>query len=268
VRARDFITDAKKKIPAEPKAGDTTTHDFNPGWEELNYLKSRAATNGNRMAGSLQLFVPRPTSASKTRSERYKELIQNPYAWDDEGNLKPNYATWVDQSPINEAAPILKPGKAITPPGNNKPIADLWTSTAIKNSDGTYTSDWAKWVANNQQNWSSKTGYLYRVKPGALILELNYDSDAERIFDAFRNLERVPSSNDISSRYDQEMEMRKHFPWDQVAKHFDAIHHWGYRGYGDSFVYGWDVESIAWLDTSFLQLVGEVPVRNYRDEES
>jgi hypothetical protein len=266
VRAKDFITDAKKKIPAEPKAGDTTPHDFNPGWEALNYLKSRAAADGKRMAGRLQLFVPRPTSASKTRSERYKELIKDPYAWDDEGNLKPNYEKWVNQGPTNEAAPILKPGKAIAPPGNNKPNADLWTSTARKNDDGTYTSAWAEWTAEYQPDWSSNKGYLYKIKPGALILELNSDHDAERIFAAFHDLGRI-QSNDVNSRYDQEMAMRQHFPWDQVAKHFDAIHHWGYRGYGDSFVYGWDVESIAWLDTSFLQLVGEVPVRNYRDEE-
>jgi len=167
------------------------------------------------------------------------------------------------QQGVLEGAPILQPGKASSPPGNNKPtVASLWTSSAIKGADGAYTSDWARWTKSEQPDWFSDKGYLYKVKPGALILELNSEHDAERIYRAFENLGRA-SPIDRSERYSR---LSRAFPWDQIAKHFDGVWHGGYRSDG-YFMYGWDVESTAWFDTSFLILVGQVPVVGYKDDD-
>jgi len=58
--------------------------------------------------------------------------------------------------------------------------------------------------------------------------------------------------------------MRYNFPWDEISKHFDAVWHSG-SGYDRDFMYGWDVESTAWFNTDFLQLIGEVPVVGYQN---
>lgn len=258
MRARDFLQELKSKKNLEPKVGDTTPHDYNPGWQTLNDLKASAKLQGDRMAGSFQLFVPRPNAAAMTARDRRLKNLSTPWAWDDEGNLKPDYERWEKgQRYTNEAAPILKPGRATSPPGNNKPQADLWTSTAQKEGDG-WTSEWAEWISTEQPDWMSDRGYLYRVRPGALILSLNHDRDAKDIFHAFQQLGRVGEPPE-SYRNDRELIMRSKFPWDQIARHFDAVTHsaWSREG----FMYGWDVESTAWFDTSFLELVGEVSVK-------
>jgi hypothetical protein len=105
-------------------------------------------------------------------------------------------------------------------------------------------------------------GYLYKVKPGALILELNSDHDAERIYQAFESL-GTAQPIDYSSSYGR---LTKAFPWDQVVKHFDGVRHGGYNS-RDDFIYGWDCESTAWFNTSFLTLVAEVPISRYREDE-
>jgi hypothetical protein len=76
-------------------------------------------------------------------------------------------------------------------------------------------------------------------------------------------LDRV-KEKEYTQDYDRGMKMRSAFPWDAVAKNFDAVRH--SRPYGHSdFMYGWDVESTVWFDTRFLQLVGEVPVAKWDD---
>lgn len=267
MRAVEFITELNKK-PKPPKAGDTTPHEYDLGWENLNWLKNGAAERGKELAGSLQLFVPRRLGNTK-RSERVKSLFDRPYVWNDEGELDPEAQKWVNQGVIGESnPPILQPGKAVSPPGRNKPTASLWTSTAEKSGDG-YTSAWSRWTENNQPDWFSDVGYLYRVKPGALILGLDSDRDAERIMSVFIDLKRVDKDvNDklISDRY---MALHGHFPWNEVVKHFDAVNHEGYSSYRDDFIYGWDVESTAWFDTSFLQYLGPVKVhRNVRKDDT
>jgi hypothetical protein len=266
MRAKEFIAELKKKKVLG--AGDTTPHDYNPGWERLNYLKQEAAKHGEKMSDTYQLFVPRGMRIPSTK-EKSMTMLSNKYAWDDEGNLNPQYAKWdkgqQDLDPTgkertNEAAPILK-GRATPPPGNNKPLAHLWTSTAWKTKNNEWFSDWAKWTLSEQPKWHSDVGYLYKVKPGALILELDTNRDAEDIINAFANLGRVKGDD-----YYDDWKMRSVFPWDEIAKHFDAVHH-SRPWYRDGFMYGWDVESTAWLNTDFLQLVGEVPVAKWGDDE-
>ena len=265
MRAKQFITELKKK---EIGPGDTTPHDYNPGWEKLNYLKKEAANHGNKMADTYQLFVPRGVRIPN-RSEKSISLLGNKYAWDDEGNLKPNYDKWdqgqqdldpTGKNKTNEAAPILK-GRATPPPGHNKPVASLWTSTGYKKQNG-WTSDWVKWSLNSHPDWVADMGYLYKVKPGALILELDHERDAEDIMQAFIDLGRVTVDDDF---YSHRMITSK-FPWNEIAKHFDAVHHTS-PWYRDDFMYGWDVESTAWLSTDFLQLIGEVPIDKYHYED-
>lgn len=261
MRAKEFTNEARKPKPL--KAGDTTPHDYDPGWERLNYLKSVAKNAGNQLSNTYQLFVPRRNPMAQTPRDKRLKNLANQYAWDDEGNLKPEYEKW--EKGLSEGAPILAPGKAVSPPGNNKPSASLWTSTARKVGDG-WISEWSQWTEDNQPTWFSKTGYLYKVKPGALILELNNDYDAQEIMRAFQNLNRVKEPEDPHN-YGQSFRMRSVFPWDEISKNFAGVHHSGF-GYGDDFMYGWDVESTAWFDTSVLQLIGEVPVvsQNHDDD--
>lgn len=265
MRARDFVTELRKKKSAEPRAGDRTPHDFNPGWERLNWLKEQAAQKGQDMAGTFQLFVPRASARAQSPRDRRLKNLANRYAYDDEGNLKPNYDQWEQPQPelsatgqdeVKEAAPILAPGRTNSPPGNNKPQAKLWTSTA-RQAGNAWISEWAEWTAGEMPDWFSNTGYLYRVQPGALILELNTDWDVEAIFQGYRDLGRV-GEPDHEQSYDRTSALRRSFPWDQISRHFDAVTYSGWNREG--FMYGWDVESTAWFDTSHLQLVGEVPV--------
>ena len=267
MRAKEFTTEKRK--PREPEAGDITPHDYMPGWTSLNYLKERAQNRGRIMEGSYQLFVPRRNPGAITARDKRFSNLSNAYAWDDEGNLKPNYAKWEEPRKelsgleVQEAAPILTPGKVLSPPGNSKPKASLWTSTA-REGPNAWSSEWARWTWSNQSKWFSETGYLYKVKPGALVLELNSDHDAEMVYDAFTDLGRA-KERDVDSY--EKWELHREFPWGEISKHFDAVWHGGYGRDGDDFMYGWDVESTAWFDTSFLVLVGEVPVVPYSDDE-
>jgi len=267
------IFSLSRKQPTEPGVGDPTPHDYNPGWQELNWLKEQGKRRGEWLAGRYQLFVPRPNPRATTVRDRRLANLANKGAWDDKDptQLKPYYAQWergpkelsatgqADDHQVAEAAPILIPGRAVSPPGTNKPVANFWTSTGTKTSDG-WSSDWSRWVHDEQRNWFSPQGYLYKVKPGAIILELNSSRDAERVFHAFSKLGRTNEPPEYY-RNDVEGAMQFTFPWDQIARHFDGVWHGGYRDQG--FMYGWDVESTAWFDTSFLQLMGEVPVTGY-----
>lgn len=72
---------------------------------------------------------------------------------------------------------------------------------------------------------------------------------------------RVKKPSDISfGRFDA---LREIFPWEEVRKHFDAVHvEDGFRNYGFEipFTYGYDCESTAFLDKSVLELVGKVKI--------
>jgi hypothetical protein len=252
MRAQEFLQELRRgKITA-----GSPDQPYNPGWESLNGLKMAAVKHGERMAGSLQLFVPRPNTSAMTARDRRLKNLSNRYAWDDEGNLKSRYANW--EQGIRESSPVLTGGTAESPPGNNKPNAQIWTSTAERLDNGSWISDWSRWVNDNQPSWASERGYLFQVQPGARILELDDDHDAERIYQAFLDLGRAEEPTDQYRDLGRGFAMRQKFPWDQIYRHFDAVHH---RGYGrGEFVYGWDVESTAWLNTRFLKYRGEVRI--------
>jgi len=272
MRINEILNELKKK--KAPKTGDTTDHDYNPGWEDLNWLKERGLENGNRMTGNFQLFMPRPNAQAITPRDKRIKNLSNKYAYDDAGEIKPQYdkyeqprkelsGTGKPEVDVEEASPILKPGKATPGPGYNKPNTDLWTSTGKKTKDG-WTSGWVQFAASNHRKWVAEVGYLYKVKPGAVILELNNDDDVERVYDAFVNLGMAtPIDYDLS--YGSPGRLTKNFPWDAIARHFDGVRHSGYSR--DGFMYGWDVESTAWFNTSMLELVGEVNIDAWSDED-
>lgn len=270
MRAFEILYELRKKKSTEPQAGDTTPHDYDPGWQSLNDIKQAAKQHGDRMTERYQLFVPRANPGAQTPRDRRLSNLASTYAYDDEGNLNPGYdkreqprkeLSPTGQDDIKEAAPILAPGKSNSPPGGNKPQAAFWTSTAHKTNNG-WTSDWSRWTSENHPSWFSPVGYLYKVKSGALIAKINNDFDAENIYYAFQNLGRAEM--DHTNSYDR---LTKGFPWDQLVKHVDAVNHSGFHYQNSRFVYGWDVESTAWFDTSHLQLVGKVPVAQPREND-
>lgn len=253
MRAREIIQELRRR----PTAVTQPNMPYDPGWEALSDLKQLARREGDRMAGSYQLFVPRGHPGAMTARDRRLKNLSDRYAWDDQGDLKPEYADW--EQNIKESAPVLTGGTAISPPGDNKPRAELWTSTAERLDDGTWTSDWAQWIKINQPDWTSDRGYLYQVLPGAGILSLDSDYDAERVYHAFQDLGRAEKPDQNYRELGRHFSMRQKFPWDQVYRHFDAVHHGGYS-HGEEFIYGWDVESTAWLNTRFLRYRGEVRI--------
>ena len=229
-------------------------------WEGLEYFKEESLQEGKRLAESgYQLYMSNPEKIHKSTQEKRRSMFANPYAWDDEGNINPNHEKYVygnndispngkdSQNTIDESAPIIGPSRTNVPPGNNKPRAQLWTSTAKKNHNGTWTSDWVDWCVYNVSKWMSPKGYIYKVKPGARILRLTEES-ADELYRIFKG-QRLGKA--ISTRAD--------FPWDKINNHFDAVH-MSQNDMGQGFTYGWDVESTAWFDPSFLTLVGEVPI--------
>lgn len=224
-------------------------------WEELQYLKDESLQVGNQLAASgYQLYMPNPVKMPKSTQEKRRSMFADPSAWADDGNLDPASEKYVygnnDISPngINESAPIIGPSRTNVPPGRNKPHAQLWTSTATKNRNGSWSSEWVDWCEYEAPEWMAPKGYLYKVKPGARILRLN-EMSAEELYLIF-----------TGQRLNSKIITNSDFPWDKINNHFDAVH-MSKKDIGQGFTYGWDVESTAWFDPSFLTLVGEVPIK-------
>ena len=239
--------------------------------------------------GTLQLFVPRNIKRYATRKEREDYVLRDraKYAYDDEGNMIPQFRDWVNsanESYLPEGAPIIA-GGWLPKIGGDKPLdALLWTSTAKKFSNGKWTSDWNKFVqGNNVGGEPGKIGYLYKVRPNTTMLELDSINDAKQIYKIFSALGRPNKALDDQKNWDRADELqyygrdaeakiiRQDFPWDQIAKHFDCVHHWPMRGYygeRDPFFGGWDVESTVWFKPNQLEFLGQVPLEtSYREEE-
>lgn len=262
MKSHEFITELKKKS-SEPEIP------YNPYWDMLSHLKENAAKKGEQMAGTLQLFVPRRNPLATSRRDIRLQNLANRNAYDDQGNISPEYEKreqgFVKDisgigAEMQESAPTLIPGKSFSPPGSNKPLANLWTSTARQFDDNTYTSDWVRYIYNAHPDWMADVGYLYKIKPGALILELS-DFTARKIVKTFQGLGSMPQFTDDDHNYGNDFAMSSKFPWDQVVKHFDAV--WCFGGTRGDFTYGWDCESTAWLSTELLRPLGKVNVNQF-----
>jgi hypothetical protein len=146
--------------------------------------------------------------------------------------------------------------KKNTNPANNKPNNSFWTSSAIKRGVG-YTSDWYEFVQRVFPQWQTDYGYLFEVKPGALVFESHY---LDQFYEWAETYGRMTKQN---SEYFQNergsIQMRGNYPWDTMARYFDGVHHSGHSGYSD-FTYGWDVESTAWYNTNKLKFLRTVEI--------
>lgn len=197
--------------------------------------------------GHQQLFLPRPKINTIKPRWYYTR-----YAYDDQGN------------PLTESRPILSP--TITDPGSggNKPKNSFWTSSLKKefteNGITYWGSEWVDFVCGNNvpKESYSPVGYVYNIKPNARILTLIDDSDVNRIYELYRDL-----GVNLNPNAEWWGKMTLDFPWNELIKHWDGMHH--HRGYGDQsgFMYGYDVESTVWFNPSVLEYAGKVRIRPY-----
>lgn len=247
-----------------------TTEITSAAWDELKQLKQLAYDHGKKLG--LQLHIPRKRSFSKTRRERRLYNLRSSWAYDERGNIKPDYERWENEGPINEIAPLLPPGDIQPGAGGNKPGQGFWTSTAERVGTDTYTSDWNNWVLDNMPDWWSSRGHIYSVKSGALVLPLNTNNDAQRIADVLHDIGRAANWREqgIDTKLGVEFGLQRAFPWNAIARHFDGVHHLGRSdfSYMMQFTYGWDAESTVWFNTGVLQYRGEVAVQSRSEEDS
>jgi len=64
--------------------------------------------------------------------------------------------------------------------------------------------------------------------------------------------------------------IKKDFPWHEIQKHFDCIHHYHFRDsyFSMPFTYGYDAESSCWFSPNQLELLGQVKVyQGDKDDE-
>lgn len=246
----------------------------------LEWTKERGSKS--RPNGTKQLFVPREVERYDTRKEREDHILRDraKFGYDDEGNMIQQYRDWIDQtneSLIREGVPMITGGNPL--PGKDKPIGALfWTSTAKQLSNGKWTSAWNEFIqGGNTPGKASKIGYLYEVLPNTIVYELDNSNDALYIYKIFAELGRPNTARTDSKEWEKEKEIfgdilssneiemnlvKKDFPWDQIAKHFDCIHHWG-RSFGfdfRDFTASYDVESTVWFKSNQLRLLGQVPL--------
>jgi hypothetical protein len=141
---------------------------------------------------------------------------------------------------------ILKPDPSIV----------LWTSTAIKNKDGTYTSAWANWCAREMPHWLSKEGVLFKVTAGAKVLSMNTDNDAMRAGKYY-------GLDPLKAMFSPDMiPWVSKFPWDKIQNDYDGIHHEPSGSRMMNFLMSsWDVESTAWFNRSHLDDIGWAKIK-------
>ena len=240
--------------------------------EMLEYYKEKSISI--RPNGTKQLFVPRKVQRYKTKKEISDYILRDraEWAYDDEGNLLPQFQQMIDnatESIIREGVPIL--GGESPLPGHNKPLNTFWTSTAYQKTNEKWSSKWNDFIVGGCHTSSAmkeqgKIGYLYDVKPNTTVWEMDTTQDAKIAYNLFADLGRENTAyrdpeeweKIKNGLYSNETSLIiKDFPWHHLAKHFDCIHHSGFResnfsGSWSSFTYGYDVESTAWFKTDRL----------------
>ena len=232
-----------KKNPEDDWVGD-----YASGYGDLRSMQSALTEDNMR----LQLFVPKrrdpKLELSRVRDRRYREAKREV-----EAELK------------EERPPILTAFNESPVKGDNKPSGAFWTSTANKKSNGEWSSDWYEYVRNTFREWQTDYGYLFAVKPNSMVINTGY---LEQYYEWAERAKRLEKNAEYYDREYGSTRMRGNFPWKELSKHFDGVHHNGYSSHGgDDFTYGWDIESTAWFNTSVLEYKGAVRLWHGYDED-
>lgn len=232
VTAKDYKKQADRlestrKNPAQALE-DIRSNMVESAWNELQELKGKVLTY--RRPGQYQLFVPRP--------QIFREYYPD--------------------------APVLRTVPAGM--GDNKPHSAFWTSTLAfsyeKDGKKYYSSDWVDWLENaGMKKWWNPIGFVYTYQESADIYPMHSAYDAKKIYHIMKNLKGEPADTDGGDGLYRDQNLRTGMPWSDIAKHFDAVYHYGRTGSEDHFMYGWDAESTAWLNTNVLRLVSKVRIR-------
>ena len=243
VSFKEFLAEKARK----QKEPDWPDADYSSGYAELRDFQRLFTLKPDRL--ELQLFVP------KRRDPKQAERAQQDRRWREAGREL--------EAQLKEEKPPVLSGFREQPPGDNKPHNAFWTSTALQNPDGTYTSDWYMYVQRTFPSWQTDYGYLFEIKKDALVFE---SDRLEQFYDwADRVGKMTKPVPDWASKYYDSTRLRSNFPWDILARHFDGVHH--FTTYRDNdFTYGWDVESTAWFNTNKLIYKGAVRL-GYGDDE-
>jgi hypothetical protein len=248
---KQFILEAKRK----PKEPDWPDADHSSGYATLRDMQNHLSEKHH----DLQLFVPKhrdPKLELQRKRDRRDWEVRKEIEAEESKKLKEDRT---------DHPPILSAFRESPVKGNNKPSGAFWTSSARKKSNGEYTSEWYEHVKVNFREWQTDYGYLFAVKPGAMVLNTGY---LEQYYDWAETHGRAEENKEYFKSYGRSTAMRGNFPWKELAKHFDGVHHSGYsRHDSDDFTYGWDVESTAWLNTSVLEYKGAVRLWHGFDDE-
>ena len=234
---KQFVDEASRKKSKEPP--------FDVG-QELGRLRDMQQYL-TKSKLDLQLFVPKHRDPKVMRELETKARLSK----------VARELTTVKE----DAAPLLTSYRE-APPGNNKPHEGFWTSTAIKMDDGKYTSDWYKFVKSNFKSWQTDFGYLFEVQSGAMIFDV---SNAAQFYEWAMDYNRMSSEKSSWAQEYSTDDAKLRFPWDELAKHFDAAH-LSYPYSDDAFTYGWDVESTVWFNTKYLKYKGAVRLYNLTED--
>jgi hypothetical protein len=242
--------EAKKKV-REPDWPDA---DWSSGYAQLrdmqNYLSEK---NFN-----LQLFVPKHRDPAlqlqRLRDRRYILTKREQEA--EEAKLKEDHT---------DRPPVLSAFRESPVKGDNKPSGAFWTSAAYQKKNGEWTSDWYEYVKTTFREWQTDYGYLFMPKSAAMVIDSHQLDQYYQWAEGHGRTE--PNADYFKNQYGA-TQMRGNFPWKELAKHFDGVHHhgWSTRD-SDDFTYGWDVESTAWFNTTVLEYKGAVRLWHGWDDD-
>ena len=145
----------------------------------------------------------------------------------------------------------------------NKPRGGLWTSTASKAENDTWTSEWNEWLKTDMPQWMNAQGVLLRPKTDN-VFHVETVRDADMLYKQFP-YKPVGDIAVLSNMAAFGIGGDKNIDFEAALREYDAIH-WGTKGGGDSDAWGfgsagsWDMESTVWRDVSVLEVVEVVPV--------
>ena len=237
------IADLNRRIEGAEEAVQVATHGEHESAAKRDVAIEAAKTERSQL------------KAARTEAKKAIGDILAPKGYSMGGKLRRQLAL-LGRAP--EAPSVI--GSHVRP---DKPKGALWSSTYLPKSN---TSDWERY-AEQELDWhhsltdEKSKGYLLDPDPKARIFHINDMRDYKELMSSFPG--RAAGWDDYDSR---------HVDWPRAATELDAVHlskrgQWKTR-YGDTNtsdwsktndgMYGWDVESTAWLNKGF-SVAGERP---------